>query len=137
MPDYYHANEVSSAGTFMTIILLGLLAYYLYGERIIITNQMAATLALFSVALVVYTLPHMHDRYGFLVDLLAILYGVLNPGKLMMTCLFLLVSLLSYIPYLLGIHIMPIAYVALGLLALLLLVGKDLYGQIKAQESSL
>ena len=137
MPDYYHANEVSSAGTFMTIILLGLLAYYLYGKRIIITNQMAATIALFSVALVVYTLPHMHDRYGFLVDLLAILYGVLNPGKLMMTCLFLLVSLLSYIPYLLGIHIMPIAYVALGLLALLLLVGKDLYGQIKAQESSL
>ena len=137
MPDYYHANEVSSAGTFMTIILLGLLAYYLYGKRIIITNQMAATIALFSTALVVYTLPHMHDRYGFLVDLLAILYGVLNPGKLMMTCLFLLVSLLSYIPYLLGIHIMPIAYVALGLLALLLLVGKDLYGQIKAQESSL
>ena len=43
----------------------------------------------------------------------------------------------GYIPYLLGIHIMPIAYVALGLLALLLLVGKDLYGQIKAQESSL
>ena len=46
-------------------------------------------------------------------------------------------QLLSYIPYLLGIHIVPIAYVALGLLALLLLVGKDLYGQIKAQESSL
>ena len=85
----------------------------------------------------VYTLPHMHDRYGFPVDLLAILYGVLNPGKLTMTCGFLLVSLLSYIPYLLGIHIVPIAYVALGLLGLILLVGRDLYEQIKAQESSL
>ena len=81
MPDYYHANEVSSAGTFMTIILLGLLAYYLYGKRIIITNQMAATIALFSVALVVYTLPHMHDRYGFLVDLLAIFVWRLKWGN--------------------------------------------------------
>ncbi len=98
---------------------------------------MAVTIALLSAALVVYTLPHMHDRYGFLVDMLAILYGVLNPEKLTMTCGFLLVSLLSYMPYLIGIHIVPIAYVALGLLALILLAGKDLYEQIKAQESSL
>mgnify|MGYP007011799162 CR=1 FL=1 len=137
MPDLRHADEVSGAGTIMTIMILGCIAYYLYTKKLELTEELMITLALFTVTITVYTLPHMHDRYGFPVDLLAILYGVLNPGKLMMTCLFLLVSLLSYIPYLLGIHIVPIAYVALGLLALLLLVGKDLYGQIKAQESSL
>ena len=137
MPDYYHANEVSSAGTYMTILLLGLLAYYLYNKKITISNTMAVTIALFSTALVVYMLPHMHDRYGFMVDLLAILYGVTNRKKLMITCGFLLVSLLSYIPYLLGIRIVPIAYVAIALLILILLVGKDLYQQVTEQESSL
>ena len=55
----------------------------------------------------------------------------------MITCGFLLVSLLSYIPYLLGIRIVPIAYVAIALLILILLVGKDLYQQVTEQESSL
>lgn len=136
-PNYYHPYEIGSAGTWITIIVLGLLAYYLYVKHIVITDQMAITLALFSVSIVVYTLPHMHERYGFLIDLLAILYGVLDHKKLFLTCGFLLVSFVSYIPYLNGIHIFPIAYVAIGLLALILLVGKDLYGQIKAQESSL
>ena len=90
-------------------------------------NKIAVLISLFSVSLVVYTLPHMHDRYGFLVDMLAILYGVVNPKKLLYTCGFLVVSLLSYVPYLIGIHTIPIAYVAVGLLTLILLVGRDLY----------
>lgn len=136
MPDAYHADEVSGAGIWLTIILLGVLAYLLYVKKIVITNQMAVTIALCSVALIAYTLPHMHDRYGFLVDLLAILYGVLDHRKLFCTVGFVLVSLLSYIPYLLGIHLVPIVYVAIGFLVLIVLVFYDLYKQIIAQESN-
>lgn len=140
-PEYHHPYEVGSVGIWITVIALGILAYYLYGVKIIITDQIAVSIALFSVSVAVYTLPHMHERYGFLVDLLAVLYGVLRPEKLFLTCGFLLVSFLSYMPYLNGIHILPMGYVAVGFLVLILLVGKDLYkqvsGQIKAQESSL
>ena len=131
MPNYYHGEEIGTAGFYLTIMLLGLLAYYLYGKKFVPTNRIAISLSLFSVALVVYTLPHMHDRYGFLVDMLAILYGVVNPRKLLYTCGFLLVSLVSYVPYLIGIHTIPIAYVAVGLLALILLVGRDLYESLR------
>lgn len=140
-PEYHHPYEVGSVGIWITVIALGILAYYLYGVKIIITDQIAVSIALFSVSVAVYTLPHMHERYGFLVDLLAVLYGVLRPEKMFLTCGFLLVSFLSYMPYLNGIHIFPMGYVAVGFLVLILLVGKDLYkqvsGQIKAQESSL
>lgn len=140
-PEYHHPYEVGSVGIWITVIALGILAYYLYGVKIIITDQIVVSIALFSVSVAVYTLPHMHERYGFLVDLLAVLYGVLRPEKLFLTCGFLLVSFLSYMPYLNGIHIFPMGYVAVGFLVLILLVGKDLYkqvsGQIKAQESSL
>ena len=134
MPDMYHATEVSGAGTFMTVMMLGCLAYYLYEKQIKLTDELLVTLALFSVAVIVYSLPHMHDRYGFLIDLFAVIYGTYRVRKLPVTCGFTLVSILSFMPYLIGVHIVPIAYVAIGLLALIVYVGYDLYQQIQAAE---
>ncbi len=131
MPDMRHAAEVSSAGVFMTIILLGGIAYYIYTKDINVTNELAVTLALFTVALIVYCLPHMHDRYGFLVDLLAVIYGVINVKRLPVMCGYFVVSILTFMPYLIAVHIVPLQYLALAMLGLLICVGYDLYGQIK------
>lgn len=135
MPDLRHAAQVSGAGVFMTIILLGCLAYFLYTRKVRITEEMTITLALFSVALVVYCLPHMHDRYGFLIDLLAVVYGILNAKKLPVMCGYFVVSILTFMPYLIAVHIVPIQYLALAMLGLLAYVGYDLYIQIR--ENSL
>lgn len=135
MPDMRHAAEVSGAGTFLTIILLGCLAYYLYEKNINFTNELIVTLALFTVAVTVYFLPHMHERYGFLVDLFAILYGALNPKRLPAVCGFMLVSLLSFMPYLIAVHIVPIQYVAIALLGLIVYVGYDLYNQVSENQN--
>lgn len=135
MPDLRHAAQVSGAGVFMTIILLGCLAYFLYTRKVRITEEMTITLALFSVALAVYCLPHMHDRYGFLIDLLAVVYGILNAKKLPVMCGYFVVSILTFMPYLIAVHIVPIQYLALAMLGLLVYVGYDLYSQIR--ENSL
>lgn len=132
MPDMRHAAEVSGAGTFMTIMILGGLAYYIYTKNIKLTDELMISLALFSVAIVVYSLPHMHDRYGFLIDLLAIIYGVVNVKKLPVTGGFVLVSVLTFMPYLIAVHIVPIQYIAIFQLALIMYVGYDLYKQIQA-----
>ena len=96
-----------------------------------LTDELVITLATFTVAVIVYTLPHMHDRYGFLIDLLAIVYVVLKPKKLPVFCGFTLVSVLTFMPYLIAVHIVPIQYVAIGQLALIVYVGYDLYRQIR------
>lgn len=134
MPDLYHAKEVSGAGIFMTLALLCCLAYYFYTMEVRLTQDMMVTLALFSVALIVYTLPHMHDRYGFLVDLLAVVYGVSRAERFPIVCGFSLVSVLSFMPYLIAVHLIPIQYVAIGLLGLILLVGRDLYRQVQTNR---
>ncbi len=131
MPDMRHAAEVSGAGTFMTIMILGCIAYYLYTKNIKITDELAVTLALFTVALIVYSLPHMHDRYGFLIDLLGIIYGTVRVRRLPVTCGFMLISVLTFMPYLIAVHLVPITYLAIGLLGLIVCVGLDLYGQIR------
>lgn len=135
MPDMHHATEVSGAGTFMTIMILGCIAYYLYYKNIKLTDELTITLALFTVAIVVYSLPHMHDRYGFLIDLLAIVWGVIQVKKLPVTGGFVLVSVLTFMPYLIAVHIVPIQYVAIIQLALIVYVGYDLYKQIRSGQS--
>lgn len=134
MPDLRHAAEVSGAGTFMTVMLLGCMAYYLYTKRIKLTGELMITLALFTVAITVYSLPHMHERYGFLIDLLGIVYGIMNVKKLPVTCGFMLISVLTFMPYLIAVHIVPLQYMAIAMLLLIIYVGYDLYGQIKKQE---
>lgn len=135
MPDMHHADEVSGAGIFMTIILLGCLAYYFYTKDINMTDELIMTLALFTVGVIVYCLPHMHDRYGFLIDILAIVYGVINIKKLPITFGFFIVSILSFMPYLIAVHIVPIQYIAIIQLGFIAYVGYDLYRQVK--ENSL
>ncbi len=137
MPDMRHAGEVSGAGTFMTIILLGCIAYYFYVKKMNLTGELMITLALFTTALIVYSLPHMHERYGFLVDLLAIIYGMLNRKKLPAACGFILISVLSFMPYLIAVHIVPIQYVAIALLDLIIYIGYDLYRQVQENSTAL
>lgn len=134
MPDLRHAAEVSGAGVYLTIMLLGGIAYYIYTKDVNLTDELLVTLALFTVALVVYCLPHMHDRYGFLIDLLAVVYGMLNARRLPVMCGFFVVSVVSFMPYLIAVHIVPIQYVALALLGLIMYVGYDLYRQIRANS---
>lgn len=131
MPDMRHAAEVSGAGTYMTVILLGCIAYYFYTKNINLTGELMITLALFIVAVIVYSLPHMHDRYGFFIDILAVIYGIMDGRKLPVVCGFMLVSVLSFMPYLIAVHIVPQQYVAIGLLGLITFVGADLYRQIQ------
>ena len=131
MPDMRHADEVSGAGTFMALILLGCIAYYVYTKQIKLTKELMVTLALFTVAVTVYCLPHMHDRYGFLIDLLAIIYGMLRVKKLPVACGFMVISVLTFMPYLIAVHIVPLQYVSIALLGLIVYVGVDFYKQIQ------
>lgn len=130
MPDMRHAEEVSGAGLYMTVILLGCIAYYFYTKNVMLTEDVMVTLALFTVAITVYSLPHMHDRYGFFIDLLAIVYGMYKVKRMPVTCGFMLISLLTFMPYLIGVTIVPIQYLAIGQLALIVYVGYDLYKQV-------
>lgn len=131
MPDMRHADEVSGAGSFMAIILLGCIAYYLYTRKVELTGELTVTLALLTVAAAVYFLPHMHDRYGFLIDLLAIIYGVLHVKKLPVTCGFMVISILIFMPYLIAVHLVPLQYISIAMLGLIVYVGMDFYRQVR------
>lgn len=132
MPNLRHPDEFSSAGIWLTILLMGCLAYYFYGKKIILSYDMVITTALLSAAMVVYCLPHMHERYGFLIDLLAIIYGFINIRRIPAMISFLFISLISYMPFLIDMDIILLEYSAFWLLGTIVYVGWDWYRQIQA-----
>lgn len=131
----HNTDAVCSAGTFFTIIILGVIAYYIYSKWTEagvskVNTDFCITLALFTTGIIVYFLPHMHDRYGFLFDLLAIVYALLRPKKLPLLGAVFMVTTITYMRYLTGIYIVELKYTALIQFGILVYIGYDLYRQI-------
>ena len=127
---WHHLREVGVFGLCFSFGVLALFAYWAYHRKFRLTPQVMVTLALFSICLVLFTMPHMHERYGLVVDLLAIVYAAQRPGKAPLAAGYILVSLLSYIPYLNHADPLPAIWLAVALLGLNILLGRDLLRQV-------
>lgn len=128
------AVYLGTVGIFLTIAFLGCLAYYIYRKKFRMTASFMVTLALFSISIIVYTLPHMHERYGYITDILSIIYGFTNKKRIWLTMGFQLVSLIAYIPYLFESLLIPLWIVSLFYLALIAYTGFDLFHQMQKEE---
>lgn len=110
-------------------------AWWMYSQKFRMTGEILVTMALFSVSLALFTLPHMHERYGFIVDMLAIIYAVQRPSKTPIAIGYITVSLLSYMWFLHSAILIPHIYLAAALMVLNALVCMDLAKQIKENPS--
>ena len=127
---WHHLRELGSFGLYFAFGVLGIFAYWAYFRKFRMTRQIMVTMALFSICLVLFTMPHMHERYGLVVDLLVIVYALQRPEKTPIALCYILVSLLSYIPFLNRADALPSIWLAIAMLALNILVGRDLVRQI-------
>lgn len=127
----YFLLEYASAGTWL---ILGILMCILFGmaqKRYRITNEFIVQMALFFAILTPFFLPHMHERYGCLADILAIIYAMMNVKRFYIPLIQILMSFNSYMAYLshLGDMEPPICYGVWAFveLGLLIVVGIDLW----------
>lgn len=123
--------SIGRFGLYFSFAVLGVFAYWMYHRRFRITPRIMVTLALFSVSLVLFTMPHMHERYGLFVDVLSIAYAILRPKMAPLALGVMVISLLSYIPFLNRVELIPAIYLSLAMLALNTLLAVDLSRQIK------
>ncbi|SDM61216.1 DUF2029 domain-containing protein [Acetanaerobacterium elongatum] len=129
-----YVESISVAGIFITAAAIGLLLYFVLSARALPDADLILTFSFFSAMLLPFFLPHMHDRYGFPADVLAVLYAFKRPQKLAASVVFTLVSLVAYGPYLLGLEAIPLPYAALGYIFCLCYVGADLAKQCLGQQ---
>ena len=121
--------ELGRSGLWVTMMVLGAFAYFIYVKRVRMNANMMVTTALLSVCLLLYGLPYMHERYGILIDVLAIVYAVLRPRRIPVALGLIVSSLMSYMLFLFGRESMPPLYHALLQLILIMMVGMDFYRQ--------
>lgn len=133
--------EYASAGTWLILGILMIIMFAMAQKRYRITNEFIVQMALFFAILTPWFLPHMHERYGCVADILAIIYAMMNRKKFYFPLVQILVSFNSYMAYLshLGadeptIYYGVWAFVELGLL---ILVGLDIWHYMQNPENQL
>lgn len=123
--------EYAEAGTFLILGILMCVMFWMAQRKYKVTKEFIIQLALFFAILCPYVLPHMHERYGCLADILAIIYAVMNRKRFFVPIVQITMSFNSYMAYLshLGADEPPMyygvwAFIELGLLVI---IGLDLY----------
>ena len=133
--------EYASAGTWLILGILMVILYAMAQNRYRITNEFIVQMALFFAILTPWFLPHMHERYGCVADILAIIYAMMNTKKFYFPLVQILVSFNSYMAYLshLGSDEPTIYYGvwAIAELGLLVLVGLDIWHYMRNPENQI
>lgn len=125
---------IGGAGVWFTLGLLLCLMYYLVRKNTRISAGYMIHAGLLILMIVTFFLPYMHERYGYVADLLAVAYGILHVKKFYIPIITTACSLGGYVGFVTGTF--PIPYVVLALFFLYALydVAKDLYEECQTQE---
>ena len=133
--------EYASAGTWLILGILMVLLFAMAQKRYRISNEFIVQMALFFAILTPWFLPHMHERYGCVADILAIIYAMMNRKRFYVPLVQLLVSFNSYMAYLghLGSDEPTIYYGVWAVVELILLVrvGLDIWHYMQNPEHQL
>lgn len=133
--------EYAEAGTLLILGILMCVMFWMAQRRYRISQEFMVQLALFFAILSPYFLPHMHERYGCLADVLAILYAFMNRRRFFVPVLQILLSFNSYMAYLshLGADEPPVYYGVWAFLelGLLIVIGLDLYRYFTDPENQI
>ena len=129
---------IITCGEFVTVMLLAVLAYYLYNKKFKDDKLFYLTLTVFVSQLVVYCLPCMHERYGYVAEIFAFIYGMFGFRRLCVAILLQSITLVTYTRFLWGasssLTTANLVVFAFMLLGIILVIGQDLYKQIQQNE---
>lgn len=107
---------LSKIGIIAAFTFLFVLFILCYTQREHLNNKVLLTCALLIVVAVPLLLPHMHDRYFFIADVLSIAFVFLFPALAHIPILISFASLLGYHAYLKGFYLFPMKYGAIALI---------------------
>lgn len=99
--------EYADAGIWVTLCALMILLYVFARKRYTLSNELILRLGMLFTMTVVFFLPHMHERYAILVDVLSIAYFFYDPKKYYIPVLTILCSFAGYTIYLAQNNMIP------------------------------
>lgn len=132
----YATNEyMSKVGVLVTMFIFAVMAFMVFYKKIKFNRQQIIEFGLWSVMIATFLLPHMHDRYLFVGDILSILYFIYNRDKIYVPIGITLISMYGYTGFLFGRSVVPIEYVSFMYLIIITIVTKDIYNKYFAEKT--
>lgn len=126
---FYNVSDKAAAakyGIIAAFIFVLAIFALTFLKRKHLTNDTYLTAALIFCVGVPFFLPHMHDRYFFMADVLAVCFAMIHPKRSFLPFLVSFASLLGYHAYLKMRYLLPMSYGAAALLFVLLVLLFDL-----------
>lgn len=136
--DLWQNEEFGTAFSWLCMLFCGmglvLVVYYLYNHVFSINVEFLSLFTCFSVMFITYFLPHMHDRYGYIADILSIYVLLYNKKKAFLPFLLIIISMMTYARSLLWFSYDNM-YLTASLIraALILYMGKMLADYVKKE----
>ena len=115
---------VSLIGYSVCFLFFGGLYYYVLRNNLAIDNKRLIKLLLLSVLVCVYFLPSMHERYGYLADILSVIYFIIG-GTVVIPIVVELASLIGYFGYLFKTDVADFRFLDLVPLAVIVYLTRD------------
>lgn len=132
-----HMPTLQSAALYACVIFVLLIVVYWLIHYKEITPQMTLTFALFFAIFLPFVMPKIHERYFYLADILSILYAARYANRRFMPLLVAGSLLMSYIPYLMRQRPIDERFLALMMLAALVIVARDLLHAMRKNRAEL
>lgn len=104
--------------------------YLIATKKFKFNNEIIISLALFFSLLLPFLLPHMHERYFYIADVLSIVYAFFRPKKHYVSIIIIFSSFFSYVPFLFGVTPINLNYVSIIMLFSLIILINDIKKQI-------
>ena len=112
-------------GIVWTGLLVCSLAIVAMRRRVTITQDTLILLATLSVTSMPYFLPKMHERYFFAADVISIVFAFYSPRHFYIPVVIGISSFLSYFPYLFDKNGFLLPYLAVALLAVIIVLVRE------------
>lgn len=94
-------NEfISTVGVCFTVFIFIIIAILVFYKKVKFDNKAIIEFGVWSVLICTFFLPHMHDRYMYMADIIGILYLIYNKRKFYIPLAIELISLSTYMFYL-------------------------------------
>jgi len=129
-------DDFHKLAIWLAISILGLMMIYIIYKKYTIHDSNIILLGTWCVFACIILLPSMHERYGILIDLLSVIYCMVERRKIYMAIGINFVSLISYTPFLIGDCVIPYQYLAIGNLLLFIFTTKDFIYQLKLDNQN-
>ena len=94
--------DFSKIGIIVTLLIFIIMFYIVFKKKIYLSNELILDLSIWAVLVCTCFLPHMHDRYMFVADVLSIAFFMIYRKRIYVPLIINFVSFSAYIRYLFG-----------------------------------